>query len=72
MRRIVMRSFSVFKLLNAFAAVLLLGVATCVTGCTEREVVDVETPLGDVEVNEDTRTGELDVDVDDNETEIAE
>ncbi|QDS99837.1 hypothetical protein [Adhaeretor mobilis] len=36
-------------------------------GCNEEKVLDVETPAGEVEVTEDTETGEVDVEVDDNE-----
>lgn len=45
------------------ALTLSLGLST---GCTEREVLDVETPAGDVEVTEDTETGEIDVDAEEN------
>ena len=35
------------------------------SGCdSKREILDVETPAGEVEVNEDTDTGEVTVDVD--------
>lgn len=54
-----MKSILKFKLL---AASLLLPIALS-AGCSEREVLDVETPGGEVEVTEDTDTGEIDVDV---------
>lgn len=67
-----MRHVSIFGLTQTLAVVCLLGVATCTIGCSEREVLDVETPAGEVEVNEDIDTGELDVDVDDNDVDLVE
>lgn len=67
-----MRCVSIFGRMKTLSAVCLLGVATCTIGCSEREVLDVETPAGEVEVNEDIDTGELDVDVDDNDADLAE
>jgi hypothetical protein len=49
---------------------LVLGAAlACTAGCqNEEEVLDVETPNGQVEVTRDRETGDLDVDADDDET----
>lgn len=47
---------------------LTFGSLAMTTGCdTKEEIVDIETPGGGVEVNEDTETGDLEVDVSDNE-----
>lgn len=47
--------------------------ALSATGCSNEErVLDVETPGGSVEVDRNTETGELDVDVDDNDDGLLE
>lgn len=47
---------------------LLLGGLAMTSGCdTKEKIVDIETPAGEVEVNEDTATGDVEVDVSDNE-----
>jgi hypothetical protein len=45
----------------AAGAALLVGVAP--SGCQKEEVLDVETPSGELEVDQDKETGELDVEV---------
>ena len=54
------------KWLTSMSAVLMLAFATTIfTGCDRNEeVLDVETPSGEVEVERDRDTGETEVDTD--------
>lgn len=50
--------------LRAIALATIFGVSIGAGGCdTKEEVVDIETPQGEVEVNEDTSTGAIEVDI---------
>jgi hypothetical protein len=65
-----LKDFSMFsgriRAVIRIALVMFGGVV--LSGCdTKKEIVDIETPAGQVEVNEDTSTGEVEVDVTDNE-----
>ena len=54
--------------ISKFLGLAVFGVAgVALYGCSnEREVLDVDTPNGSLEVNENTDTGEVEIDVDDN------
>lgn len=56
------------KFAKTIAAGMILSAATfATTGCDRtEEVLDVETPAGDVEVEENVDTGETSVDIDEN------
>lgn len=50
--------------LRAIALATIFGVSIGAGGCdTKEEVVDIETPQGEVEVNEDTSSGAIEVDI---------
>lgn len=54
---------------SGLAAITIAATATlstlCLTGCdTKEEIIDVQTPAGDMEVNRDRMTGDVEVDVD--------
>lgn len=51
---------------RTIALVALVSGAMLAGGCdTKEEVVDIETPQGEIEVNEGTSTGELEIDISD-------
>ncbi|HCS52014.1 hypothetical protein [Rubinisphaera sp.] len=54
-----------FKPFQIFSMVLIALCCSLSTGCdNEQDVLDVETPSGDVDVDRDKDSGEVDVDVD--------
>lgn len=60
-----MRKFMNILAVPVSTLALLFGTAFIATGCdTKEKVLDVETPGGDIEIERDTSTGAVGVDVD--------